>query len=215
MGRGCGFNRGWAARRRRWDGARRSSNFRSAGRPGAPTCLGLAWPVCPPATQTYVDRGEARRGRSTGNRRAGLCLARAANQPRTAAPTSTGPARSRMSVVLVVLWAASAATVVASQAPGEAKEWLHDAVREGDETAVRTALSRGARELANTPDQCANESPLQPLHRMLSNRDGRAAQLGSLRSISPGIERWPNCWSKLGPTFTGAKTIVRMAVEFT
>jgi len=58
-----------------------------------------------------------------------------------------------MSVVLVVLWAASAATVVASQAPGEAKEWLHDAVREGDETAVRTALSRGARELANTPDQ--------------------------------------------------------------
>ncbi len=120
-----------------------------------------------------------------------------------------------MAVGLAVLWVASVATVAVSQAPGGAKDWLHDAVREGDEAAVRSALSQGAKELVNTPDRCANDCPLQPLHWVLSNHDGCASQSGSLQYILPGIGRWPTCFSKLGRTFTTAKTIVRVVFKLT
>ena len=120
-----------------------------------------------------------------------------------------------MSVVLAVLWAASVGIGALSQAPGDEKQWLHDAVRAADEPAVRQALSTGERGLVNTPDQCTTEYPLNPLDRMLNSCFGRAAQSGLLRYFLLEIDRWPNCWSKLGRTSTSAKTSVGMAVAFT
>lgn len=60
-----------------------------------------------------------------------------------------------MSPVLAVLWAASIGA--GAKSPPEAKQWLHDAVLEGDELGVRNALSAGGSVLANTPDQRTHE----------------------------------------------------------
>lgn len=148
-------------------------------------------------------------GRSCGSRAASL--GRRAPTGRVPAPQRVG---SPMSVVLAVLWAASVGTGAVSQATGGGKQWLHDAVREADEIAVRHALSRGERGLVNTPDQCADECPLSLLDRLLNNCFGRVAQSGLLRYFSLEIGRWPSCWPKLGRTSTSAKTSVRMAVAF-
>jgi hypothetical protein len=60
-----------------------------------------------------------------------------------------------MPILLAVCWVTGMAVAADAQESNAGKQWLHDAVKEADEGAVRTALSQGESTLANTPDQCA------------------------------------------------------------
>ena len=65
-----------------------------------------------------------------------------------------------MAVGLALYCAASIFVAVGAQeAPQQAKQWLHDAVKEGDEPIVRNALAKGRPELVNTADTCAHPQP--------------------------------------------------------